>query len=343
MIINYLALRKLLFSLFYLLPLQAQELEAIRKEAGIPAIGALTFDTDKVITLKITGSARSDQKIPIEQDAAWHIGSDTKAMTATLMAILVEKDLLTWETTMAEIFPKLSKKFHPEAQKITVTQLLSHTAGLPANPKGPDRLKSRENVTKIGLALKPNKGFLYSNYGYIIAGAVIEELTRTTWEKAIQKHLFKPLGIKSAGFGAPEGKKAIRGHQNGKPMPTGFLGDNPAQYGPAGGVHLSLSNWALFCQDQIKGHHGNGKLLKQATYQKLHTPISNNYALGWGTRSQDGKIITLSHDGSNTLWYARATLNLSEKTGLLIAANEAGPKITESFSKITDALKQKAK
>lgn len=337
------------FSLL-LLPLQAQEMKQAvtvmneaREKTGIPAIGTVSFDTDNVLQLKIVGSARSDKKTPIKENAAWHIGSDTKAMTATLMAVLVEKDLLTWETTMAEVFPKLADKFHPDAKEITITQLLSHTAGLPANPMPLDRLKSRLAVTKIGLALKPNEGFLYSNYGYIISGAVIEKLLRTTWEKAIVKHLFKPLGIKSVGFGAPEGRKATRGHRDGKPVGTGFLGDNPTQYGPAGGIHLTLSDWVLFCQDQIKGHHGKGKLLKQATYQKLHTPVSNNYALGWGAHSKDGKITRLSHDGSNTMWYARASLDLSQKTGILIVANEAVPKISEWFSKIAGALQTKAK
>lgn len=337
-------LRKILFPLL-LLSLQAQELEILstlmnkaREEASIPAIGAVTFNSEKVLHIKIVGTTKSDQEIPIKNDAAWHIGSNAKAMTATLIAVLVEKELLTWETTMAEIFPKFADTFHPDAKKITITQLLSHTSGLPANPEPLDRLKSRLDVTKIGLVLKPTEGFLYSNYGYIISGAVIEKLTSSSWEKAIIKHLFKPLGIKSVGFGAPEGRKAIRGHLNGKPVGTGFLGDNPTLYGPAGGLHLTLPDWVLFCQDQIKGHHGKGKLLKHATYQKLHTPVSNNYALGWGTQSKGGKITHLRHDGSNTLWYARATLDLSQKTGTLIIANEAVPKIAEWFGKIGEAL-----
>jgi len=135
------------------------------------------------------------------------------------------------------------------------------------------------------------------------------------------------------GFGAPAGPKAIRGHHDGKPVGTGFLGDNPPIYGPAGGLHLSLSDWALFCQDQIKGHHGNGRLLKKATYQKLHTPVSENYALGWGTRSEDGHTLFLRHDGSNTMWYARAVLDLVNQRGQLITLNNADPEAVKWISK----------
>jgi CubicO group peptidase (beta-lactamase class C family) len=339
--------KSLLLLLF--IPLQAQEIKTVdavmtkaRNEARIPAIGAVAFNSDEITQYKIVGSTRSDKEIPIEKDAAWHIGSDAKAMTATLMAVLVEKRHLTWETTMAEIFPDLADEFHPEARKTTITQLLGHTAGLPANPEPADRRKSRLAAAKIGLTLKPEESFRYSNFGYIIAGAVIEKLLGTTWEKAIIEHLFEPLGIKSVGFGAPKGSDAIRGHQNGKPVGTGFLGDNPPMYGPAGGLHLSLSDWVLFCQDQIKGHHGKGKLLKKVTYQKLHTPVSENYALGWGVDSKDGKTTILRHDGSNTMWYARAVLDLENQRGQLITLNTADPDAVKWISKIAGALQPRS-
>ena len=246
--------------------------------ANIPALAAVAFDSKQIISFEIAGTTRIDDTIAVKKDSVWHIGSDAKAMTATLIAILIEKKLLKWETTMSEIFPKLSDDFHPNTRKTTITQLLSHTAGLPANPDGAQKMLSRREVTIRGLAEKPSEGFLYSNFGYIIAGAVIEKLLDMTWEKAIQQHLFKPLGIKSVGFGPPKGATAIHGHWKGKPMSH----DNPPMYGPAGGLHLSLSDWVLFCQDQIKWHHGNGKLLTQNSYQKLHTPIRSNYGLGWG-------------------------------------------------------------
>jgi len=325
----------LLFLSLY--PLQAIELDTpqviIGKahiEENISAIGAVAFDSQEITTFLVSGKTRSDQDIEVKKESVWHIGSDAKAMTATLMAVLVEKKLITWETAMGEVFPNLADEFHPEARKITITQLLSHTAGLPANPISKNRILSRLAVTKIALKKEPTKGFLYSNFGYIIAGAVINQRLGTTWEKAIIENLFTPLGIKSVGFGPPQGPEAIHGHHNGQPMAH----DNPPMYGPAGGLHLTLSDWVLFCQDQIKGHHGEGKLLTQASYRKLHTPISNNYALGWGTRSKDGKVTRLSHDGSNTMWYARAVLDLRKKRGTLITLNTATPEAVKWIPKI---------
>ncbi|MDA7496627.1 beta-lactamase family protein [Akkermansiaceae bacterium] len=175
-----------------------------RNAANIPAVAAVSFDNQQIIAFEIAGTTRTNGSIAVKRNSVWHIGSDAKAMTATLIAILIEKKLLKWETTMSEIFPKLVDDFHPNARKTTITQLLSHTAGLPANPEGAQRMLSRREVTIRGLAQKPSEGFLYSNFGYIIAGAVIEKLLDMTWEKAIQQHLFKPLGIKSVGFGPPQ-------------------------------------------------------------------------------------------------------------------------------------------
>lgn len=305
-----------------------------RAVAKIPAAAAVAFNTGKITSFHFAGTTRIDSAITVEKDSVWHIGSDAKAMTATLIAILVEKKILKWENTMAEIFPDLAEKFHADARKTTIIQLLSHTAGLPTNPESTQRGLSRREVTKIGLALEPTEGFLYSNFGYIIAGATVEELLDTTWEEAIQKHLFEPLAIKTAGFGPPKGAKAIHGHWKSKPMSH----DNPPMYGPAGGLHLSLSDWVLFCQDQIKGHHGKGKLLTQASYHKLHTPIKNNYALGWGTKQDDGKVIRLQHDGSNTMWYARVKLDLIKQHGYLITINTADKEAVEWFPKIEKSL-----
>lgn len=329
--------------LFLLYPLQVIALDnphsvvaQAHVAAGIPAIGALAFDSEETSILLVSGKTRSDRDLAVQKDSLWHIGSDAKAMTATLVAVLVEKKLISWETTMAEVFPDIAEDFHARSREITLTQLLSHTAGLPANPEVAQRNLSRLEVTKIGLRKEPGKGFRYSNFGYIIAGAVIEKRLNTTWEKAIIAHLFTPLGIKSVGFGPPTGPEAIHGHHNGTPVAR----DNPPMYGPAGGLHLSLPDWVLFCQDQLNGHHGKGKLLTQAGYQKLHTPVSNHYALGWSTGSKDGKVITLSHDGSNTMWYARAFIDLHKKKGHLITLNTATPAAVAWIPKIAAAISQ---
>jgi CubicO group peptidase (beta-lactamase class C family) len=61
----------------------------------------------------------------------WHIGSDTKAFTATLIGALVDRQILSWDETLEAALPSLAKTMHPAYRLITIRQLLSHTAGLP--------------------------------------------------------------------------------------------------------------------------------------------------------------------------------------------------------------------
>ena len=138
----------------------------------------------------------------------------------------------------------------------------------------------------------------------------------------MEQEVFKPLGIKSVGYGAPEGRNVVRGHFNGRARPTGYGGDNPAIYGPAGGLHISLGDWAIFAQDQLNGHLGKGKLLQTESYQKLHTPVTDRYALGWGiSKNSNSDVVRLTHDGSNTMWYALAWVAPEIDRAFLVVTN----------------------
>jgi D-alanyl-D-alanine carboxypeptidase len=63
-----------------------------------------------------------------------HIGSDTKAMTAVLVARLVQQGKLEWDSTIAGVLPSIADSIHPDFRDVTVADLLRHVAGLPANP-----------------------------------------------------------------------------------------------------------------------------------------------------------------------------------------------------------------
>lgn len=327
----------------------AKKMTQAVEEGKIPGIGQIQFTADTISKPTYAGTLHVNSKDSPKPGSRWHIGSDAKAMTAALIARLVEKKKLKWDTTVAEIFPKEAKNFHPDARKITVVQLLSHTAGLPANVSLEYKIESQKKGArgnkKLRLELflealkeKPGEGYLYSNLGFIGAGAIAGKLLNTTWEKAMEQEVFKPLGIKSVGYGAPDGRKVVRGHFNGQATPTGYEGDNPAIYGPAGGLHISLSDWAIFAQDQLNGHLGKGKLLKPENYQKLHTPVTDHYALGWGViKNSEGKVVRLAHDGSNTMWYARVVIDLRKNTGICIAANVKRENTPDWMKKIVDA------
>lgn len=79
-----------------------ERLEEIRARHGVPAVGALRLESDGDPVAAVVGTGASDDGEPVQLADAWHLGSNTKAMTATLAARLVEQGKIGWETTIAQ-------------------------------------------------------------------------------------------------------------------------------------------------------------------------------------------------------------------------------------------------
>ena len=86
---------------------------------------------------KIAGEAQRGLRRAVGGDQSvqpgdvWHIGSDGKAMTATMVSRLVDKGVLRWDTPLDRMLPELAADMRPEYRKVTLLQLMSHHAGLP--------------------------------------------------------------------------------------------------------------------------------------------------------------------------------------------------------------------
>ncbi len=193
---------------------------------------------------------------------------------------------------------------------------------------------------------------MYSNLGFIIVGAIAEARTGKTWEDLIREQIFTPLGIKNAGFGTPGTPGKVDqpwGHDEkaGKLLaldPARADADNPPALGPAGTINIALKDWLLFAQDQLDGEHGHGKLLKPETYRKLHTPVTGNYALGWGAKlGPDGVPLLITHTGSNGYWVADIRIMPKHDMIFLVATNAGNDAANQAVKDIGTPLKDRLK
>jgi CubicO group peptidase (beta-lactamase class C family) len=289
----------------------------------------------------VAGERKKGSGVMVTVDDRFHLGSDTKAMTATLIAILVEKKLLSWDLTLEKAFPELAGKMTADYRGVTLEQLLRHRAGLPGNLREaaliPEKLeirKQRQELVTRALtgkpAAKPGTKFLYSNVGYVVAGAMAERAAGAPWEDLMRKDLFGPLKMTTAGFGAPATEGKIDqpwGHTTlGDPIDPDPLADNPPVIGPAGRVHCSLGDWAKFVADQLNGAAGKDGLLPAAAYRKLLEPAApgEDYtAGGWAVEKKPyGRA--LRHDGDNTMNHAAALLVPGADLAVLVVCNQGG-------------------
>jgi CubicO group peptidase (beta-lactamase class C family) len=317
-------------------------LETVRRSRGVPALAGAILTGRGLESLGAAGVRKTGAKEVVTVEDEWHIGSDTKAMTASMIASLVERNKLKWERTFGEVFPDLSLSVPPAIQKITLLHLLSHRSGLPANipwglvPRTGTTRDQRLAVIKILASVKPvaepGAKYLYSNLGYVIAGAMAEKAADDAWENLMKTLLFEPLGMTGAGFGGVGTPGRIDqpwGHgENGLPVQSnGPDMDNPPVMGPAGTVHCSLRDWAKFIADQLRGVRAEKALLKPETYKILQTPpFGGDYALGWLVAEREwGGGTVLSHNGSNTMNFAVAWVAPVRDFAVLVVCNQGGP------------------
>lgn len=292
----------------------SQALSEIVADENAPGIIAAIISGDGVIAIGSAGVRKVGSDAPITCNDLVHLGSCTKAMTSTMLATLVAEGKLNWDMKLIEAIPDLKKNIHPDFQNITLWQLLTHRAGLPLNPLDWDAHNTKEIKERRLAILKDNLisspaiksgEFNYSNFGYLIAACMAEKVTGLSWESLMKQRLFDPLGMSSAGFGAPDNNKSINqpwGHfkSGGKWQPSTSY--DAEALGPAGEIHCTIEDWAKFISLQLADKN---PILDSIFLNKLVEPVGF-YAGGWGILEDQpwakGKVLT--HNGSNGIWYA---------------------------------------
>ena len=142
----------------------------------------------------------------------------------------------------------------------------------------------------------------------------------------MEKRIFQPLKM-TAGHG-PTGENQPWPHgPKGTPLPlNGLMSDNPPSLGPAGRVHASLTDYARFAADHLRGAAGRPALLQPESYQTLHRPDpASHYACGWGLAERPwagGRCLT--HTGSNNANFSVVWLAPEKGFGVVAVCNQAG-------------------
>lgn len=320
----------------------------------LPAIAAAVVKNGVIIASGTAGIRKNGTAEKVTLQDKWHIGSCTKAMTATVAARLIENGTLRWDMTLTEGFPQLAPRMKNAWKNVTIEQLLSHRGGAPHDLNDRDlwgrlwrrvALPAREQraylveelLTKQEPAYTPGTKFDYANAGYSLVGHLIEEKLNQPYEDVLRAQLFTPLKMTSAGFGMPASPEQIErpdqpwGHSlradKIEAVPPGPGADNPAAIGPGGTVHCSVEDLARFAALQVRGEREGDALLSQKSFQKMHTPFDklSDYAMGWSALQRgwgDGTVLT--HNGTNTTNYAVMWLAPRRDFAVVVCTNIGG-------------------
>ena len=321
----------------------------LREQHELPALAAVVVSSDTTLGLVVTGIRRQGQPEMVEPADRFHLGSMGKAITATVIARLIEEGTLAWTTRPVDVFPELAKTIHPGYRDITLEQLLRHEAGMPAydstaeirgasaragsgSPRDQRRafsawlLQQRPHVT-------PGTRAEYSNAGYPVAAAMAEAATGEAWESLVESKLARPLGINLV-YGLPargdspqpwghKPKSAFLGmatYRNAvEPQPPGDGWALGVIFEPAGDYSLSLADYAKFLQLHLAGLAGRDGLLKASSIQRLHAG-PGEYAMGWFLREFDGTAAHW-HTGSTDTFFSRVIMLPARDIAVAVLTN----------------------
>lgn len=310
-------------------------LDAIVADGETPAAFAACGGSTGEDQIFASGTRRAGFQEPATVDDLVHIGSCTKAMTSVMIARLVERGRLDWDDTIGGRWPELAAEIDPAWHGVTLRQLLSHTARVPRDARnwagrGNSLGERRWSILTANLKQPPApdaEEWGYSNLGYMLAAEVAARVEGLSAEELLDREVFQPLGMTSAGFGPPGDRERPDqpwGHRpsgDGKWSPLYF--DNPPPLGPAGRVHLNLRDWLAFTKVFVGG--GPAGYLGPETLTLLTTPIKNDYALGWAVVERPwGRGRVLTHGGSNTVWMSVCWVAPSTGRSYLAVINRGG-------------------
>jgi CubicO group peptidase (beta-lactamase class C family) len=306
-----------------------------------PGMAALIIRDFRAERELVTGVRRLGSSARVRRGDRWHLGSDAKAMVATMIARLVERGVLRWDRPLAEMLPEFTGTMHASYGDVTLPELLSHRAGLPRDlsetesdffdafhddtaPLTTQRIAYLDRALREAPAAAKRSEFSYSNTGYIVAAACAEHATARSFEALMISEVFEPLRMRSISFNQYGAQNGPAGHRDGR-IADQRLDTNPRMFAPAGGISMSLPDWGRFCVDQMRGEHGRGHLLRAESYRLLHTPQGDTgfAALGWGylPSAFERRGPALFHAGSDGNWTAVAMLFCETGNGVLAVSN----------------------
>jgi len=266
----------------------------------VPGVAVAIVKNNKVVMSKGFGVIEHGKSDKVTADTLFGIASNTKAMTAAILAGLVDEGKLTWQTKVIDIIPEFQMPDAYVTREFTIIDLLAHNSGLGLGAGDlmiwPHTTLTNADIIK-GLKYLPEVSsfrseFAYDNLMYIIAGEVIARITGKTWNEVIQARIFTPLAMNNtrAAFSLiDEGNKNVaRAHVPLNKELNVVGGNFLEKFSSAGSVASSVNDMSHWLKAQ----------LNQGAY---------------GDNITDKSPRLFSQEQSRAMWQARTLLSVSDK------------------------------
>jgi len=266
----------------------------------------------EVVYAKGFGYRDVEAEKPMTSDTLFAIGSTTKAMTATVLGMLVAEGLVEWDEPVRRYLPTFRLSDPTVAERLTVRDLVTHRSGLPRhdllwyNNNESTRAELVERLAELELSADLRERFQYNNLMFMTAGYLAGRLTDKTWEEVMRERLFGPLGMERTNFSVSDSQADNDFAYPYKENDAHEIERIPFRsidlIGPAGSVNSSvneMSRWLLF--NLRNGRAGDEELINPTVLADIHSPHMTTgatqerveispatYGMGWMIASYRG-------------------------------------------------------
>ena len=325
-----------------------KELNTLLAATKAPGFAVAVVEGDKVVYAKGFGYRDYENKIPVDTNTLFAIGSTTKAFTSAILGKLRDDKKLSFDESPRKYIPELEFYNDDMNKNIIIKDLMRHSTGISSNDDSwvlfPTynkdslllRVKYQEPISRV------RQQWYYNNYMFLVQGVLAEKITGKSWEDNITNYFFKPLNMTRSNATIAEMKSATNaafGYQlenDGRIRKMDYL--DIAGMSPAGSINSSVNDMTKWLMAWLNEGMYNDTEIIPASY--LNEAISSqmvissglpsknspdiyfaNYGYGWMLSSYKGHY-RVEHGGDVTGFTANVAFFPSDKLGIVVLTNQ---------------------
>lgn len=320
---------------------------ASMRDGVVPGLAAALIVDGRIVYTKGFGATSVGNAEPVTDRTRFGIGSVTKTLTAAAILALQDEGKLALDDPASRYLPELSSARDPRARLLTVRQLLSGRGCVPDIFVGSDAsataLESQAQRlmadARFDLQCVPGYGYVYPNFGAVLAGLIVQRVSQQPYEDYIEQRLFLPMGMRDSTlrYWQPEALGANHGHYRSVSGPArvgeGVMGRS---VGPTGMASATIQDMASYAATLLAGGIApNGKrVLSERAVNELfqsngeaHSEIAaavpgieTEYGLGWEINNAAG-LRFIGKGGSTGVMSAYVALLRQHRAAVIFLAN----------------------
>ena len=302
----------------------------------IPGLAMLVSRRGRIIRAQGYGLANVELQVPVKPETIFQSGSVGKQFTATAVMMLVEEGKIGLGDNLTKYFPDAP----PSWKKVTIRELLSHTAGFTDYPKSFDmrrdytEAEQLKMVESIPLAFAPGTSWSYSNLGFLTIGILIHKVTGEFYGDFLQEHIFQPLDMQTTRIiseadvvpNRSAGYRLVKGELKNQEWVSPTV--NTTADGSLYFSIMDLAKWdaALYTEKLLK----RSSLDEMWTVAKLNNgqPNSGHYGFGWFVVTKNGHRV-VEHEGAWQGFETQISRYVDDKLTVVVLTNldDAKPEV----------------